>query len=307
MDTKVRESIEKINLKGVLRQNESLAAHCTFKVGGPADWYFRPAEPESLRQSLLWARAAGLPWFILGGGANIVPSDRGFRGLVVDTSDLTAWSVEGSRCRAQAGIAVSTLSGHLADAGLSGLDFIYAMPGSLGGAVYMNARCYDGEMSAILRRVRYLDENLEWASMELAASDFAYKLSPFTNRRRVIVEAEMELQPGDTAALWDRMRSLEADRTAKGHFLAPSAGSVFKNNHALGQPSGKIIDSLGLRGLRIGGAKISDAHANIFINAGGASARDIRDLVETVAGRVKNELGHELEAEILFIGDWDAD
>lgn len=304
METKVRESIKKINLKGTLAFQEPMDRHCTFRVGGPADLFLRPADYEDLRSALAWARDQDLPVFVLGGGANIVPADRGIRGLVVDLTSLGTWQFEGSLLRVQAGAMVSQIAAAAADAGLGGLDFIYAMPGSTGGAAYMNARCYDGEMSQVLIAATWLEPDLSLVRGTFTPADFSYKVSPFTGSSRIILELELGLHPADPAVLWPRMHSLEADRRAKGHFAFPCAGSVFKNDHSLGAPSGRIIDSIGLRGLSTGGARVSDQHANIIVNTGTATATDIRTLTDTVAARVLTELGHRLESEILFVGDW---
>lgn len=306
MDTKVRESFEKINLSGSIAYNAPLKDHCTFRVGGPADLLYRPAGVDDAIRALVWARDEGQEVFVLGGGANIVPSDAGIRGLTLDLTGLSQAQIDGCTMVAEAGISASAASAMAADHNLAGLDFIYAMPGTLGGAAYMNARCYDGEMSMVLKSARYLDEDLTPRECNFSEQDFSYKQSPFTNTSKIILSMTLELNPGTKEELWARMRSLEEDRRAKGHFAFPCAGSVFKNNHAFGAPSGKIIDAQGLRGLAIGGAKISDQHANIIVNTGSASAADIRRLTEKVRALVLEKQGLDLEPEILFVGDWSA-
>jgi len=301
---KVRESLEKINLPGDLRFNEPMSAHTTFKVGGPADIWFRPASRESLVRVLLFAHENQLPFTMLGGGANVVISDRGVRGFVIDSSGLRNCNFDENALEVDAGLPVSDAAAFAADRGLAGLDFIYAMPGSVGGAVWMNARCYDGEISNILKRVDYLDTSRTLKQLVPAPGDFAYKKSPFQGKPWIILGARFELTPADSKVLWTRMHALEADRRSKGHFDAPCAGSVFKNDHRFGEPSGKIIDRLGLRGTQLGGAKISLQHANIIINTGNASASDIRNLVTLVHDKVKTSSGFDLEAEVVFLGDW---
>lgn len=288
-------------------RHEPLAAHCTFRIGGPADILARPTDTAGLRALLAWARHESVPVFILGGGANILVADTGIRGLVVDMGGLNACRIrpESLIMEAQAGLPVSDAAEFAAACGLGGLDFIYAMPGSVGGAVYMNARCYGSEIGDILESVDYLDAALEPRTLVPERATFKYKDTPFQDQPWIITAARFRLAPADPAALVARMAELKADRTAKGHFAAPCAGSVFKNNHAFGQPSGKIIDSLGLRGFAIGGAKVSDAHANIFINSGGATARDMKALIDHVHDRVLAELGYDLEPEVVLAGDWD--
>ena len=305
---RVRNFLKKINISGEIRENEPLRLHTTFKVGGPADLFIRPRTAEEFVAVLKAAREETLPFFILGGGANLLVSDRGIRGVTVDTSRLAELRVEAGTLFAGAGLPVSAASEKAAEESLAGLEFIYAMPGSVGGALWMNARCYDFSVSDVLASVRYLDENLEERLLRredpLFQTGFAYKVSPFQPRAWTILEAGFRLRPGAKAELWERMNEIKRDRTEKGHFLAPSAGSVFKNNRAFGAPSGAIIDRLGLRGFTLGGAQVSPRHANIIYNTGNATAADIKNLVEHVRGRVLQATGFSLEPEILFVGDW---
>jgi len=309
---RVRNFLKKINISCEIRENEPMSLHTTFRVGGPADVYVRPRNVAELREVLLEAKAEELPVFVLGGGANILVSDRGIRGITVDLGRLDGCSVEGRILTARAGIPVSDAAEKAADAGLAGLDFIYAMPGSVGGAVWMNARCYDFSVSDVLDSVRYLDEDLEVRIMkredQLFSEGFAYERSPFQVRPWIVIEASFGLRPAEGAGEMEKIRGnmerIKRDRTEKGHFLAPSAGSVFKNDRSFGAPSGVIIDRLGLRGCSIGGARISPLHANIILNSGGATASDIRKLVDFVRERVLEEFGYSLDPEILFVGDW---
>ena len=308
---RLREFREKINIDAELRLDEPMRNHTSFRVGGPADIYVEPRKREDLETVLREADATGIPVFILGGGANILVSDRGIRGLVVNLSGLRAIEITGNTRRAEAGRPVSDAAETAAAAGLAGLDFLYAMPGSVGGAVWMNARCYEGSVSDVLETVRYVDEDIR--VREAGRGDaafmngFGYKKSPFQGTRRVILEAVFELRREPRESIRARMLEIRRDRTAKGHFIAPSAGSVFKNNRDFGEPSGAIIDRLGFRGYSQGGAAVSPIHANIIINSGNATAADIRRLIETIGERVRRELGYTLEREVLYVGDWDED
>lgn len=331
---KVWESLKKINLKRFPRLDEPLAEKSTFKVGGTADLFAEPVDAEEFQALLRFAKDNNLPVFVLGGGANILISDKGVRGLVICTSKLDAFeggagqgSSTGKNADAPvapnsdeasghgrsifeigAGLPVSEASAKAADMGWGGLDFIYSMPGSFGGAVYMNARCYGSEIGDVLESVRYIDaETPDFAIKTLVPEpgQFSYKDTPFMKHAWYVVSAKLRFVKADPEKLWIRMKECQADRAAKGHFLAPCAGSVFKNNHAFGAPSGKIIDGLGLRGYSIGGAKVSDLHANIIINNGGAKASEIRQLMNEIHGRVLTETGFDLEAEVELIGEWD--
>lgn len=246
----------------------------------------------------------GVPYFILGGGANILVSDQGVSALVISTAGLDSVLHDGEHLKFGTGLPMSRATEVAAAHGLGGIEFLYSMPGSVGGAVWMNARCYGGSISDSLDSVEYFDETGELQVYTTDQRDFAYKRSPFQNRACVMLNASFRLVPTDPQVLRLRMQEYRADREAKGHFRAPSAGSVFKNNHDYGAPSGKLIDSLGLRGLRVGGAEISPEHANIIINTGTATALDIRTLIESVQDIVHKRLGLELEREVLYVGNW---
>ncbi|HKK47614.1 MAG TPA: UDP-N-acetylmuramate dehydrogenase, partial [Alkalispirochaeta sp.] len=200
----------------------------------------------------------------------------------------------------------SDAAAYAADHELQGLEFIYAMPGSVGGAVWMNARCYGGEIFHVLQRVHYVTRSGVAGTYIPRPEDFGYKISPFQDGARIITSVEFNLSPapGTRDTLWNEMRDHEEDRRRKGHFAYPCAGSIFKNDRSFGQPSGRIIDEQGLRGLTRGGARVSEQHGNIIVNAADATATDIRGLVMDVQTRVATATGYHLDPEVLFIGDW---
>jgi UDP-N-acetylmuramate dehydrogenase len=308
--------LEEYPCEAEVRYDEPMSAHTTFQVGGPADCWVRPGGegfPAFAAALLRSARAAGTPVFVLGGGANIVVADRGIRGLVFDTS---GWAGLDRRVDAPAiggGAALCFRSGTALDdaaeiaaaAGLSGLEFLAGMPGSIGGAVWMNARCYGREIADALVATEIID-CAGGGPLRLPAdkAEFGYKKSPFQGRDVLILSAAFSLEPRNEPDIRAKMAEYRRDREAKGHYRRPSAGSVFKNDRRFGKPVGKIIDELGLRGLRIGGAQTAPFHGNIIVNAGGASAGDIRALTGELAARVKAAAGFTLEPEILFVGDW---
>jgi UDP-N-acetylmuramate dehydrogenase len=317
--------LEKINiaaaLPGDLRFDEPMSAHTTFRVGGPADAWFRPTGPSAAARAAALAarcREAGLPLFILGGGANLVVADRGIRGLVLDTGGFSgrtlsaapaagAGAGEAARAavlRAEAGAAADELADWCAVRGLGGLDFLAGMPGTVGGAVWMNARCYGSDVASILVDVEAADAAGVVRTLPYVAAEWGYKRSPFQAGGAFILAARFRLAPRDPAELAAAMAGHRADREAKGHFRLPSAGSAFKNDYSYGQPTGKIVDELGLRGFAVGGAQVAPWHGNIVVNAGGASAADVKALVDEVAALVLAARGLALEPEILFVGDW---
>jgi len=289
---------------GSARMDEPMAKHSSFRIGGPADLYVTPANAEEAASVLRVCAQESAPVFVLGGGTNILVSDRGIRGVVVDLSRLTGTRADGTLVVSQAGTPISDVAEFALGQGLCGMEFAYSLPGSVGGAVWMNARCYGDDVSDVLAHADYLDSDLESRQYRMRRDDWSYKHSPFQDARRVILSAAFRLAPGNRAEMQTLMQSHRADRERKGHFLHPCAGSIFKNNRAFGAPTGQLIDSLGLKGTRLGGAQVAPFHGNIFINTGDARASDMRALIELVAGEVRTRLGLELEKEVILVGDW---
>ena len=316
MDT-LRIFIEKINREGQfsggLRYDEPMSDHTTFKVGGKADAWVRPDKdifPTYAAKLLKAAGEEGIPVFVLGGGANIVVSDSGLRGIVLDTG---AWQGMDRPVKSEAtgilsvrvlsGSSVDGLADQLAAEGLSGLEFLAGMPGSVGGAIWMNSRCNERSVSDVLIETVILDEDRLEQVIPFRPEDFSYKRSPFQGRKALILSGCFAVRSREPKEIHDEMAFYRRDRVDKGHYRFPSAGSAFKNNRDFGDPTGRIIDQLGLKGFRIGGAQVAPWHGNIIINTGGATAADIKSLAAEVARRVKEERGFDLESEILFIGD----
>ncbi|MDR2101314.1 MAG: UDP-N-acetylmuramate dehydrogenase [Treponema sp.] len=305
--------IEKINTQagftGELRYDEPLARHTTFKVGGPADVWVRPRGegfPEYAAALLGRAGAEGIPVFILGGGANLLVADRGVRGIVLDTSGWKGRRLLPGKdaVLVRAGTPVDTLGDELAAENRGGPEFLAGMPGTLGGALWMNARCYERSLSDILIEAEILDEAQRRVTIPRREGDFAYKKSPFQNRPVLILSGTLALEPRSGEDIRREAAEHRRDREAKGHYRCPSAGSAFIYKRNFGKPTGKFIDELGLRGFRVGGAQVAPWHGNMIINTGDALAADIRSLVYEVAARVKAAAGFDLEPEIIFAGDW---
>jgi UDP-N-acetylmuramate dehydrogenase len=291
-------------IDGAAKLSEPMAAHSSFRIGGPADLYVLPASAGEAADVLRVCARESVPSFVLGGGTNILVSDLGIRGVVVDMSRLTGIRAVDSLVVAQCGAPVSDAAEFALARGLSGLEFAFALPGSIGGAVWMNARCYGAEISDVLEYVDCLGTDFGIRRYVMNRADWGYKRSPFQNERLVILEAGLRLAPREHAAMQEQMLSHRTDRENKGHFLHPCAGSVFKNNRAFGAPTGQLIDSLGLKGTRIGGAQVAPFHGNIFINTGDARASDMRALMELVEREVRARLGFELEREVILVGEW---
>jgi UDP-N-acetylmuramate dehydrogenase len=330
-DMKIEEKIDnqEIKFSGSLRYDEPMFRHCTFKVGGKADVWVRPVRdifPSYAARLLKAAKEEGIPVFVLGAGANVVISDRGIRGIVLDTGAYRGIGKREDReakgesdfnelkaMREQSFFSVSVLAGtsvdgltfRLAERGLSGMEFLAGMPGSVGGAVWMNARCYEKSVSDVLLETEILNEVFEREKIPFRAEDFSYKKSPFQQRKVLILSARFAVEFRESKAIHKEMEGRRQDRRDKGHYRFPSAGSAFKNNRDFMEPTGRIIDQLGLRGLNIGGAQVAPWHGNLIVNTGNATASDIRILMSEVAKRVKEGRGFDLESEVLFVGDWE--
>jgi UDP-N-acetylmuramate dehydrogenase len=299
---------KKINLPCPVSYDEPMSRHTSFRIGGPADLFITPHSAEQAAQVYGLLGEQGIPTFILGAGANILVSDLGIRAAVIDMSGLQGCSVSrmdrGATLEALAGTAMSEASALALDHNLSGLEFIYSMPGSVGGSVWMNARCYGRSVSEVLLRVKYVEPSGQIAAMEVEPEQFGYKHSPFQDRARLILGAVFALEPGDPQAMGQLMESIKRDREQKGHFLYPCAGSIFKNDRAFGNPTGKLIDSLGLKGRCIGGACVSQLHGNIIVNTGAASAEEVFQLIRLLETEVRRVYGFRLDREILLVGQW---
>jgi UDP-N-acetylmuramate dehydrogenase len=308
----VRELAGKIKAFGELRLQEPMSGHTSFRIGGPADMYVAPATADDAVSAAAVAAREGVPVHLLGGGTNILVADRGIRGLVVDLGRLAGIEETDGLVSALCGTPVSAVSEFALARGLTGMEFAYRLPGSVGGAVWMNARCYERQASDVLEFVETVGINAPADGappspsrrLAIVADQWGYKRSPLQAGGALILRAGFRLQPGDQARIDAEMKDHAADRERKGHFLHPCAGSVFKNDRRLGAPTGKIIDSLGLKGRRAGGAQVAPFHGNIIINTGGATAADVLFLIELVESEVERHLGLRLEREVLLVGDW---
>ncbi len=299
----------KINIgRERLKFGEPMSAHTTFGIGGPADLFAMPDRVQTLALLLEILREECIPLLILGGGANLLVGDRGIRGAVLDLGSLDGARRTASGIEAGAGLSVDRLCEQALALGLGGLENFYGMPGSVGGAICMNARCYEKDFSECLEWVELLDPAGNIWRAKPCPGDWGYKKSPLQPggpwAGHVVTSAGFRLCDTDAPAAAAVMRSRREDRIAKGHYRYPSAGSMFKNNRAFGAPTGVILDRLGLRGMRIGDAAISPWHANIFINYGHARAADMKALAELAMDEALTAFGFALEPEVLFTGEF---
>ena len=306
------------------KENEPLAPKSTFKVGGTARLFIMPETPEQLESTISAARSAELPFFVTGGASNVVYPDGTYEGAIISTQaikeifyDPDEITPDGSvLVTCQCGVPMAAFVDFCTKKNLSGAEQFAGLPGTVGGAVYMNARCFDRSISDLLystTHIEYTGQKAKLTEMSFNATDWDYKKSPFQahteedgskSAQRYITQATFRLTPAGASA-HDRItadcKKYIAERVDKGHFKYPSAGSVLMNNHAFGAPSGKLIVECGLKGLSIGGAQIAPFHGNFIINTGSATSADIKALVEAAKKAVHDKFGFDLETEIIFV------
>ncbi|MFP5527180.1 UDP-N-acetylmuramate dehydrogenase [Peptococcus simiae] len=283
------------------RADEPMAKHTTFQIGGPADLMAWPESPADLALALTWADKEDLPVFILGLGSNLLVSDRGMDGLVINMArfNQVSWP-EPSLCLAAAGVPLAEVSQAAQAKGMTGLEFACGIPGSLGGAVFMNAGAYDGEMRDVIEWVEVMDGQGQVRRLTNAEMAFAYRHSRLKEEPLYCLAAALRLQPGDPADIALRMAELTHKRESRQPLDMPSAGSVFKRPP--GHFAGPLIIESGLQGYTLGGAQVSMKHAGFIVNVGGATAQDVLDLIGHIQQVVAEKTGIALETEVRPVG-----
>lgn len=268
------EKLSKIINKESIYINEPMKKHTTFRVGGPADFYITPTEVSQIANIIRLCKEEQIPYFILGNGSNLLVSDQGYRGVVIQVyKNLNQIHVEGCKIKAQAGVLLSQIAKKALDAGLTGFEFASGIPGTLGGAAVMNAGAYGGEMKDVLVSVTALDQNGNILTLKAEDLKLGYRTSIIKEKGYIVVEAELELQAGDKEQIQKRMEELKVQRVTKQPLEFPSAGSTFKR--PTGYFAGKLIQDAGLRGYRVGDAQVAEKHCGFVINRGEATAAEI--------------------------------
>lgn len=292
------------SVNGEIRHNEPMSRHTSFRIGGPADTLVIPANEDDVIAAVRWARAEGLPLTVLGNGTNVLVSDRGIRGVtVIIGRGLNHFHVEGLCITAGCGTPLMKIAVRAAQLGLSGLEFAEGIPGTLGGAIYMNAGTSLGCIKDCLHDVRVVRRDGEVA--DLAAGDLCldYRSSILPTTRDILLGARFHLRPGRPQEVAEAMRRLRRLRYEGQPHLERSAGCVFKNPPGLS--AGRLLDLAGAKGRRIGGATVSHKHANFIINTEDATAMDVLGLMRRLRALVEEKHGIRLEPEIEFVGDWE--
>ena len=291
--------------QATLRLNEPMSGHTSFRIGGPALFFATPTDVPTLRSLLAFCCAEGLPWFVLGFGTNLLVADAGYRGMVIHLR--RGWEslhVSGTGMEVGAGHSLPKLARKAAEAGLSGLEFAAGIPGSVGGALAMNAGAFGGCMADAVRRADCLTPDRGEVSLNAAEMAFAYRHSRILDEPLIVTRAHLALKPDERQTILRRMEEFQAQRKTRQPWSARSAGSVFRNPP--GDAAGRLIEAAGCKGLRVGGALVSPKHANFIVNAGGATAADVLALLREVQRRVREQSGVRLEPEITLLGEFEA-
>jgi UDP-N-acetylmuramate dehydrogenase len=292
-------------------RDEPLARFTTMRVGGPADLFVTAHNRMELRALIRFARSRGLPHVVLGRGSDVVISDRGIRGLVIQNR-AEGSRIEGDTYTAESGVPMARAATETQKAGLSGLEFGLAIPGTVGGAVWANAGAHESDVAAILERAEVLaadgtEANLSAVELEMAYRDSRLKhprgTGPSDGVPEIVLTATFRLAPASPDDIKERLDDIRRWRQAHQPLGLPSAGSFFRNPD--GDSAGRLIDEAGLKGLRIGGAAVSEKHANFIVNDAKATAEDVRRLGDRVREEVERRFGVRLEHEAVFLGDWD--
>ena len=277
--------------------NEPMASHTTFRIGGPADYFVLPETVEELAGILKICKEENVPYFILGNGSNLLVGDKGFRGVVVQLyKNFDGMTIEGTTVTAKAGAMLVRVAKESGKAGLTGLEFASGIPGTIGGAMVMNAGAYGGEMKDVLVKCNHINEDGTEGSFVGDEMDLSYRHSAYSSGKKVITSVEIKLNKGDKDKIAEEMRDYLGRRKDKQPLEYPSAGSVFKRPE--GYFAGALIEQSGLKGKRIGGAMVSEKHAGFIINYDNATTTDVLELIDFCRETVKEKFGVTLEAEI---------
>ena len=284
-------------------EQESMKKHTTFRIGGPADIFAVPDTIEKAAKIIGICREQKVPFYVIGNGSNLLVSDQGYRGVVVQVyKNLSAIEIKGDIITAQAGAMLSVIAKKAMAASLTGFEFASGIPGTVGGAAVMNAGAYGGEMKQVLTEVTVLTREGELRRIPSEELKLGYRYSVIPEKGWIVLEAKLKLHRGDYDTIKARMDELKEKRVEKQPLELPSAGSTFKRPE--GYFAGKLIMDAGLRGFSVGGAQVSEKHCGFVVNTGEATAKDVRDLIREVSQQVKRKFGVELEPEVKMLGEF---
>lgn len=283
--------------------DEPMKQHTTFRVGGNADYFVIPQSAEEVKNIVALCKEADMPYYILGNGSNLLVGDKGYRGVIIQIyKEMNHIRIEDDKVFAQAGALLSRVGTATLEAELTGFEFAAGIPGTVGGAVVMNAGAYGGEMKDIIASATVLTQDGDIIAINKEDLELGYRTSVIAKKGYVVLEAEYQLQKGDKEAIRARMDELKVQRVTKQPLEYPSAGSTFKRPE--GYFAGKLIQDAGLRGFQVGGAEVSEKHCGFVINKDQATAADIQELMRQVSDKVMQEFGVKLEPEVKTLGEF---
>lgn len=286
----------------IIKLNEPMKNHTSFQIGGPVDLMILPQSSEQTARAYVWCQRNQVPLFVFGLGSNLLVREKGFRGVAIKIGhDLSKVRTDGDSIEAEAGISLADLTLLAAEHGLSGLEFAEGIPGSLGGAVVMNAGAYNGEMKEIVSEVTVVDGKGDLQILFNRDLEFSYRRSRLQNNNYIVISVRLQLHPGDPYTIKRRMAELQQQRQQKQPLDMPSGGSTFRRPE--GFFVGPMLEQLGLKGFGIGGAQVSEKHAGFIVNKGNATADDVLNLITYIQKRVQQKYHVDLQTEILIIGE----
>ena len=293
----------KIMSEEQVKTEEPMKNHTTFRVGGPAEFFVMPRTAEEVKKVINLCRRESFPYYIIGNGSNLLVSDQGYRGVVLQIyKEMSCIEIEENVIVAQAGALLSAIANKALENGLTGFEFAAGIPGTLGGACVMNAGAYGGEMKDVLEEVTVLTEEGEVLIIPKENLELGYRTSIIARKGYIVLEARIQLREGEKEAIKSLMEELKDKRVSKQPLEYPSAGSTFKRPE--GYFAGKLIQDAGLRGFSVGGAQVSEKHCGFVINRENATAADVAELMRQVSARVEEEFGVKLEPEVKRLGEF---
>ena len=280
-----------------VRTDEPMKQHTTFRIGGAADYFVSPQTTDQIKNIIDLCKSEAMPWYVIGNGSNLLVSDRGFRGVIIQLfKNFSDLRVEGDRLYVQAGTLLSRTAKKALEASLTGFEFAAGIPGTIGGAMVMNAGAYGGEMKDVLYKCEHIDKNGDIGFLEYDDLKLSYRHSAYYDNGAVITGLYLKLKKGEKSEIKEKMDDLIGRRRAKQPLEYPSAGSTFKRPE--GYFAGALIEQCNLKGKSVGGAQVSEKHAGFVINKGGATCKDVLDLCKYCSDKVMEETGVKLEMEI---------
>lgn len=284
-----------------IKIDEKLSEYVNFKVGGPADILLIPNSKEQVIKSIKICKENNIPFYLIGKGSNILVRDGGFRGVVLSLKNVKNIYVDGEKIEAECGVMLKEVSDKAIENSLTGFEFACGIPGTIGGAVFMNAGAYDGEISKVIESAEVIDENCNIIRLSREELDFGYRSSLVMKKGYTVLSAVFKLEKGQVKTIKELIEDLTNKRESKQPLEYPSAGSTFKR--PTGYFAGKLIQDAGLKGYSIGGAAVSEKHSGFVINKGNATAKDITDLIKHIQDEVKKQFGVDLHPEVRIIGE----